>query len=666
MLHLRTLLLSGLLLCFGSFALNVEAQEAAWTPPGSVAQLPPSDGLPDVLQLADGTRVTDAASWHRRRAEIKAMMLHYQYGTIPPRPDVVTARVDKVQMHESGLGTENWITLSIHSRHQLAMRAVLYLPNKPGPYPVVIREEGSLGRTREVPMFLKRGYMFIEYARHDLDPDRNNVVGPAQQAYPDHDWQTLAVWAWGGMRLIDYLESRDDVDMNRIAITGHSRGGKMALLAGALDERISLVVPNGSGAGGAGSYRVLGPGAEALSMNDKPHWYSPRILDFVDRIDRLPFDQHFLKALVAPRALLCTESVDDEFANPEGTQATSMAAREVYRFLNADVTKVGLRYRRGKHDSSTEDWQALLDFAEWHWFDRQPADVRSFWMTPYDLPAEISGVNSREISREEGLLPDFMSTAVPDEDEAAEAATGKFVTIRAAGNAADENFYGRGAYGAVADEYEIATRKVTNAEYAAFLNAVARKTDVGLFNVRMTGIRRVESDGAVHYEVEDELADAAVMFVDWYDALRYCNWLHNGRPDGEPHASTTESGAYEFSGRASVGPRTSDARYFLPSEDEWYKAAYFDAATNRYHLFARQADGNLTAKYRNVLWQGPLVDVAKGWEWNEANVSNLFRGLRSGAWFLGNNRQSAGRFYSNPQLELRNIGFRVARSVTQE
>lgn len=633
-------------------------QDASWTPTSSVEQLPQLQGLPEVLRLADGTPVTDAASWRRRRAEIRGMMLHYQYGSMPPRPDRVTARVDKVQMHDSGLGTENWITLSIDSQHQLSMRAVLYVPNQPGPYPVVIREEGSLGRTRQVPMFLQRGYMFVEYARHDLDPDRNDVVGPAQQAYPDYDWQTLAVWAWGGMRLIDYLESRDDVDLNRIAITGHSRGGKMALLAGALDERISLVVPNGSGAGGAGSYRVLGPGAEALSMNDKPHWYSPRILNFVGHIDRLPFDQHFLKALVAPRALLCTESIDDEFANPEGTQATSMAAREVYRFLRADVTKVGLRYRRGKHDSLTEDWQALLDFAEWHWFGRRPADVRSFWMTPYDLPDEIAG--------EQGMRPEFMPSGLPATSGTAVGEPETFVTIGVAGNAADEDFFGRGAFGAVAEEFAVATRKVTNAQYATFLNAIARQTDVGLFDEQMTGIRRVESDGEFEYEVDSEQAAAPVTFVDWYDALRYCNWLHNGKPSGGPDASTTESGAYEFSGRRLVEPRNSAARYFLPSEDEWYKAAYFDPATKRYNLFARQADGNLTAKYRDVLWQGPLVDIANGWEWNEANVSNLFRGLRTGAWFLGNNRQSAGRFYSNPQLELRNVGFRVAKSVGQD
>ena len=122
----------------------------------------------------------------------------------------------------------------------------------------------------------------------------------------------------------------------------------MALLAGALDERFALVVPNGSGAGGAGASRILGPGAESVGMNDKPHWYHERIQSFGGREDRLPFDQHFLKALVAPRALLCLESSDDLFANPEGTRATTAAARPVFELLGRPEANA-ICFRRGGH-----------------------------------------------------------------------------------------------------------------------------------------------------------------------------------------------------------------------------------------------------------------------------------------------------------------------------
>lgn len=144
------------------------------------------------------------------------------------------------------------------------------MPKHPGRRPIIIREEDRIGQRKDAPLFLEKGYIFIEYARHYLDPDRDRIIGTAQAAYPNHDWATLAVWAWCGMRLVDYLETRSDIDMKRIGITGHSRGGKMVLLTAALDERISLVVPHQSGSSGTGSYRVMGPGAESLGQNDKP------------------------------------------------------------------------------------------------------------------------------------------------------------------------------------------------------------------------------------------------------------------------------------------------------------------------------------------------------------------------------------------------------------
>ena len=146
------------------------------------------------------------------------------------------------------------------------MRIAVYRPPGVGKLPVIIREEHALGHLEEVPAILNRGYMFVEFAREDLDPDKPSVVGPAQQAYPEFDWATLAVWAWGAMRVVDYLETRDDVDREKIGIVGHSRGGKMALLAGALDERFALVAANGSGCGGAGCFRHQEGKVETLDL----------------------------------------------------------------------------------------------------------------------------------------------------------------------------------------------------------------------------------------------------------------------------------------------------------------------------------------------------------------------------------------------------------------
>jgi len=150
-----------------------------------------------------------------------------------------------------------------------------------------------------------------------------------------------------------------------------------------------------------------------------------------------------------------------------------------------------------------------------------------------------------------------------------------------------------------------------------------------------------------------------VNFISWYDALRFCNWLHNGRPSGKQGAATTESGAYAFSAKESTGEREKKARFALSSENEWYKAAYFSPRRgySLMNILGRAVERPENSKSH----YGAEQMADKFWEWNEAVVSKLGRGLRSGGWFQGNNRQAAGRFFSNQQMELANIGFRVVK-----
>ena len=587
--------------------------------PTSAIAFPADTQFTDLFTFNDGTRVESIEDWQRRREQLIEPLLFYQYGRIPPKPDQVIARIDRQEEHQSGLGTLHLMTLIIDSEKKLEMQIALYKPKTPGPHPVIIEEDGNPGVSKNVPLFLEKNYVHVEYARHHLDPDRNGVVGPAQKAYPDYDWATLAVWAWGGMRVVDYLETRDDIDMKRVAITGHSRGGKATLLAAALDERIGLAAPNGSGAGGAGASRVLGPGAESIGMNDKPHWYHERVLLFAGKEAHLPFDQHFVKALVAPRGLLCIESTDDLYANPVGTYASSKAAMPVFElFDRAHVN--GIAFRRGGHTFTTDDWKLLRDFAEWTFFGRG-APV---WQEP--APVE------------------------PKPDSGGRAG---FVTIGHAGNSPDVDYPRVGAFGAVGYEFEIGRHKVSNAEYAAFLNAVARSDGHDLFHPKMR-IRRAGAEGRYTYSAYPASARTAVTYVSWHDALRYCNWLHGGN---------AESGAYAFNGKTRVGARDPGAKYFLPSEDEWYKAAYYDPKAKVYRLLplrnmhALHGGEELTPKSS----YGMLGAADNVWEWTESKVGEQFRGLRSDSWFQGNNPQAKGRFYSNPGLELGQVGFRVAR-----
>ena len=347
-----------------------ESQPGVVDTPG-VSELPVVEELPDPFRMNDGTRVATKADWDKRREEIKAMILYYQYGHMPPAPDNVKAEELSSQPVHNGLAMEKRLLLSMGPGRKVKINASMIIPTGPGPFPVILKNDRALGRVPVVEEAVRRGYIIAEYVRTDLDPDANNNVGAAQAAYPDYDWATLAVWAWGGMRVIDYLVTLDVVDKDKIAFTGHSRGGKTALLAGALDERVALVAPNGSGCGGAGCYRIQGERSETLADITDPrrfsYWFHPRFRDFAGKETRLPFDQHFLKALVAPRALISIYALGDLWANPLGTQQTFIAAQPVFDFLNASDNN-GIHFRDGGHAQNEEDWRALLDFADKQFF----------------------------------------------------------------------------------------------------------------------------------------------------------------------------------------------------------------------------------------------------------------------------------------------------------
>lgn len=346
-------------------------------PPGiaelpGVDELPAIEDLPDPFLMNDGTRVATPVDWEKRRAEIMAMLLYYQYGHLPPPPSNLTAKTISSADVLEGRAVESFILLTMGPDRSIPLNLRMVLPKGAGPFPVVVVNVNDFGAVPILQEMIERGYAIVEYRRTDLDPDARNTVGPAEAAYPDYDWGTLAIWAWGGHRVVDYLLTLENFDPKRIAMTGHSRGGKTALLAGALDERIALVVPNGSGCGGAGCYRVKeGESLEQITNLDRFfYWFTPRFRTFAERETHLPFDQHFLKALVAPRALLSTDGLEDHWANPPGTQQTYLAVQPVYDFLNAS-DKNGIHFREGKHAHNEEDWRALADFADWRFFGKK-------------------------------------------------------------------------------------------------------------------------------------------------------------------------------------------------------------------------------------------------------------------------------------------------------
>jgi dienelactone hydrolase len=341
-----------------------------------VDKLPAIAELPDPFLRPDGSRVRTKEEWVQQRKELLTRVLHYEYGPLPPVPKKITAKEYVSKEHDAAAGVEKQLVLTMGPGNAVQTRLFLTLPAaafKKGPFPVIVTGDLGWGRVKPgiIRQVVERGYILAEFSREEIAPDRAEKKG-VYAAYPDYDGGRLAAWAWGYHRVVDYLLTLDSVDKKHIAVTGHSRGGKTALLAGATDERIALTVPNNSGCGGAGCYRLQADKSEDIAAITQrfPFWFAPQFTDFIGKIDRLPFDQHTVKALVAPRALLSTEALGDLWANPKGTQQSYAAAKEVFDFLGVG-DRIGIVFREGKHEQNAEDWNVLLDFADKQFFGKK-------------------------------------------------------------------------------------------------------------------------------------------------------------------------------------------------------------------------------------------------------------------------------------------------------
>lgn len=272
-----------------SSAVLFSQQAQQWSPvPGpspslqDVSALPPRKEFPDCLQMFDGRRVTTREQWEReRRAELKILFQHYMYGYMPVPP--TNSRGVAYQTDSSFLGgkaTRKEVRISFGPFGTPVLLLLLVIPNtRSGPAPVFLglnfRGNGSIYTFfNEFPFeqIIDRGYAAATIEYNDIFPDRNDFNGgifpyfrrPGQVEREPHDWGAAAMWAWGLQRAVDYLVTDRDVDGGRIAVTGHSRLGKAALVAAAFDERIGLVIPHQAGTGGSSPSRKTNPRAETV------------------------------------------------------------------------------------------------------------------------------------------------------------------------------------------------------------------------------------------------------------------------------------------------------------------------------------------------------------------------------------------------------------------
>lgn len=401
-------------------ALAVKAE-----PPGTnydEAKVAPYE-LPAPLVCFDGRAVTDSNLWREvRRPEVLAAFETNVYGRVPPLRTCVRFVVREAgEPCLDGLATRRQVEIRLFEENDAPkIMLLLYVPcaaKKPVPAflglsygnqgvhrdPAIIPSPNTVSKRGEhadrwpLELILKRGYAVATFAGADVEIDKHGSGTPVEKradgwrsgirgyalrkagrTEPAGDeWGTIAAWAWGLSRVMDYLQTDNDIDARKVAVFGHSRTGKTALWAAARDERFALAVSNNSGEGGAALAR-RGFGETISTIPEI--WFAKNYRRFANNEGTLPVDQHLLIALLAPRPVYVASATEDKWADPRGEFLAALNAEPVFRLFGLNglgvtempppETPVGdaVRYhlRTGKHEITPYDWAQYLSFADRH------------------------------------------------------------------------------------------------------------------------------------------------------------------------------------------------------------------------------------------------------------------------------------------------------------
>lgn len=363
----------------------------------------PDYTLPDPLVAADGTSITTPEAWAARREELLDTFAGQVYGRLPGEPDAIVFEIT----HEDYWAIDGVATLkqvriiSEHEGREHEFDLTLFIPNDqvaPAPVLLLMTNRGveHIDPTREhrsafwpVEDAIGRGYAIAATHNRQLAPDdaaryTQGIVrlfeGEREPADRASDaFKAIAAWGWGASRAMDYFEADERVDHHRVAVAGHSRGGKAALWAGARDTRFALTISNESGCAGAAISRRRFGETVARITERFPHWFCDNFHAYAEREDELPIDQHALIGLVAPRAVYVASADGDLWSDPRGEFLAFAHASPVYQLWGHEpidphampaldtpliVGPRGYHIRQGEHDLNVYDWHRFMDFAD--------------------------------------------------------------------------------------------------------------------------------------------------------------------------------------------------------------------------------------------------------------------------------------------------------------
>ena len=408
------------------------AQDLKKVPPANYdeAKIKPYT-LPDPLQFNDGRKVKTAAEWPARRAELLETVTREMFGRQPTAK--IEIQADPANVVENALGGKakrKLVTLHLkHAGRDLPVDVLIYTPkNATGKVPVFLglnfngnqavtnekeipitkswirnnatsgmvnnqateKSRGSEASRWQVEKIIEHGYGLVTAYYGDLDPDFDdgfnngvhslfrsaNAAGRAPDA-----WGSIAGWAWGLSRILDYLENEKNIDATKVGVVGHSRLGKTSLWAAVTDPRFAIAYVNNSGCGGAAIERREF-GETVFRINTAfPHWFAENFRKYNQNESQMPFDAHSIVSLVAPRPIYIASAQDDTWADPKGEFLGGLGADPVYRLLTGEgmpakempglsqpvMGRIGYHIRPGKHDVTAYDWDQFIAFADKYW-----------------------------------------------------------------------------------------------------------------------------------------------------------------------------------------------------------------------------------------------------------------------------------------------------------
>lgn len=361
--------------------------------------------LPDPLIMQDGRNVESVEMWtSERRPEVLELFREHVYGRAPLNQPAdlrfETVGVTPGMMH--GTTTRKRVdALFSGPGGEARIKILMFVPEDAKPASAFLlighRDADNYDPDRDLKsefwpaeQIVARGYAAVTFFVGDVDPDEHDEFKNGVHGIFDEDvtprsgdaWGTIGAWAWGASRVMDYLVTDPDINSKKVAVLGHSRGGKTALWCGAQDERFALTISNESGCTGAAlSRRPVGETTKQI--NDRfPHWFCTNYWKYNDRESELPVDQHELIALMAPRLVYVASASLDTWADPEGEFLACVYANPVYalfgltglpaaQFPPVDTPihdgHIGYHVRTGKHNLTEYDWNQFMDFADKHW-----------------------------------------------------------------------------------------------------------------------------------------------------------------------------------------------------------------------------------------------------------------------------------------------------------